>query len=187
MDDCSIFVYIDGNPTKGCWMDIDELTDDDDVREALAEAGVFDDLIPEDCDDMETARGAAATDYGGDILIADVEGFARPFLSQWGIFDWDNFKKWAEYLDRNKHVDEDALIAFFDWMSVNEDVDYFEEAYQGTHKSKEDWAESFMNDVYDIPSHLENYIDYARFARDCEMDGYYFAEVAGGVAVFRSH
>jgi len=193
MDDQLIFPYIDGIPTKGCWVKIDELTDWDDIRTAMAIDGVFDCKIPINTDDpedpdayrsLETARKLAAEQYGGDILVACTDGaLAGYFLSKHDGFELDEFKLWAEFLLRRDDIDEDVVVAYLSWTGTS--VDHFEESYSGTYKSKEDWAEGFISKLYSIPEGLENYIDYEKFVRDCEMSDYNFEKVSGGVAVFR--
>lgn len=70
----------------------------------------------------------------------------------------------------------------------NKDVSAFEDAYQGTYSSDEDWAESFLEEtgqLDSLPANLRYYFDYAAYARDCDLSGDIFtAEVSDGTAVF---
>lgn len=58
----------------------------------------------------------------------------------------------------------------------------FEENYQGEHASLEDYARTWLEDtdgLKDIPKHLKNYIDFAAYGRDCELEGSIFTITKG--------
>jgi len=48
----------------------------------------------------------------------------------------------------------------------------FQETYCGCYKSEEDWAYEYFNMYHEIPSHLQNYIDYGAYARELKVDHY---------------
>ena len=99
------FWYVDGEPTKGKWIDMDCIDSTDEVLEELAEAG----FIPRDED--------GEPEYGGDLLVADAEDLAKAFLGRHGTFDLDDFVEARDHCSRN-HVDEDAVVAYMDYESV---------------------------------------------------------------------
>lgn len=155
------FFYINGNPTEGAWIDLDDVCEWQDVRNALEqEAGMPD-------------------DYDGDILVADAEGLARPFMGSHGSFDFDQF------LDCRDHRAEDlAKIAYMDSRGSWDGED-FDERYQGEWNSEEDFAYHIVEECYDLAKTMGNlacYFDYQAFARDLFLgdytyqDGHVFSE-----------
>ena len=59
--------------------------------------------------------------------------------------------------------------------------------YQGTYDSEEDFAYELMNSCYEVPSYLEYYIDYEKFARDLFLCDYLSIEVDGKIHVFSNN
>lgn len=185
MSDSRAFFYVDGVPTKGCWVDIDSTTDMDDVCTALAAAGVFDEGISPD-DDRDEGRKTMAEQYDGDILVADAEGLAGEFLGSNGKFDLEELVCWLSFID-DRRYDEDAVVAYVSGFGTQyATTSGFEDCYCGTFDTSADWAAEAINDTYSVPKGLENYIDYDSFVRDCEQGGeYVFADTHHGqVAVF---
>ena len=84
------------------------------------------------------------------------------------------------------------FAAFFDYAasgsSVETCLEQFEDAYQGTFRSLEEWAEDHAESsgmLESIPENLRCYFDFERFARDCEINGDIFSvETEEGLAVF---
>lgn len=152
------FWYVDGEPCKGLWVDMDAIDSTDEVLDLLVESGF------------------CTEDYGGDLLVADAEGLAYQFISSYGCFDLDGF---AECRDHKG--DDDAKAAYMknigEWNSDN-----FDDAYQGEYESDEAFAEQLSDDIGmldEVPENLRCYFDFERFARDLmmdyfEVDGYYF-------------
>lgn len=170
-DDIRAFFYVDGIPTKGLWVDIDDFTDWDTVSEALAEGG----FIPRNEDDEP--------EYGGDVLCACYEG---PLIghfhgAQSDILDLDGLIECIDDCDRN-NIDYDNADAYISWAG-DWDVRRFQECFCGTWSSKVDYAESYVDDVMSIPQEIAPYFDYEKFANDLFID-YYFDDDTG--AVFRS-
>ena len=68
--------------------------------------------------------------------------------------------------------------------------EWIEDRYQGEYGSGAIWAEEFARDgCMEIPEWLDNYIDWERYARDCEMSGdlYFLSLGPGTVAVLWNH
>lgn len=161
----SAFFYVDGIPTKGKWIDLDLTDDTDEVLAELASA----EYIPTDEDGDPV--------YGGDLLVADVEGdLARAFYSSRSdTFDFDGFVEARDYCDSN-HVDEGAVAAYIDDRGCW-DKDDFEEAYCGEYDSEQAYAEQLVDEcgyLEQMPENLRWYFDYEKFARDLFISDYYF-------------
>jgi len=155
------FFYIDGIPTKGCWIDLDQVGAWEDIQLQLSE------LFP-----------SAVVD---EILCADVEGLAHHFYaSSCDSFDLD---AWVEFLAEKDgtHLSDEVINAYFENCGASSLSDV-EEAYQGEYNSDEDFAVQLLDDTGDlmsIPESLRSYFDYEKFSRDLMMDyfesnGHYF-------------
>ena len=156
------FWYVDGEPTKGKWIDMDGIDSTDEVLEELAEAG----LIPRDED--------GDPEYGGDLLVADAEGLAKAFLGRYGGFDLDDFVEARDHC-ASGHVDEDAVIAYIDYAGSWSKSD-FEESYNGTADSEAEFAEQFADDIgllESVPENLRYYFDFEKYGRDLFINDYY--------------
>jgi antirestriction protein len=156
--ECAFF-YVDGIPTKGVWLDLDDVDSWDKVRNELSQQGFI-------CDE-----------YGGDILVADIEGsLARCcYSSSFDLFDLDRFIEMQEDIARHG-FDSEAVAAFIGWYG-SWSLDSFESAYMGSYDSEEDFAQQYLDDsgtLDQIPESLRYYFDVERFARDLFMDGYYY-------------
>ena len=154
----SAFFYVDGIPTKGAWLDLDWVNSWDDVRDRLSRQGI-------------TPR-----DYGGDILVADIEGALAKccYSSSFDLFDLDQFISMQEEISRGG-FDSDAVAAFVGWYG-SWDGDAFESAYMGRYDSEEEYAQQYIDDtglLDSVPENLRYYFDVKSFARDLFMD-YYF-------------
>lgn len=122
---------------------------------------------------------------------------------EWAIHDYDfsgvslseyedieNLCALAEALD--EHDDPAAFIAFRECNDFNDVTDAlaaFNDAYQGTYGSLEDWAEQFAEEtglLDSIPENLRYYFDFEAYARDAEISGDILSlHMPGGlVAVF---
>jgi antirestriction protein len=154
------FFYIDGIPTKGVWVDLDQVGAWEDIKLQLSE------LFPSSNFD--------------EVLCADVEGLASHFYaSSCDGFDLDG---WLEFLEEKQFssLEEEVISAYFDNCGVSS-LDDVEEAYAGEHNSDEEFAVQLLDDTgeLDPSSMLGRYFDYEKFARDLmydyfEVDGHYF-------------
>jgi len=162
--DNQIFVYVDGDPLKGKWIDLDLVDGWDDIKEELAEGG----FIP------RNAEGEP--DYGGDMLVADYEGpLAKVCYGKYGTFDMDEFMA-----ARDSKVDQEIYAA---WVSHQcqhpSDPEQVLEDYIGEFESDEDMAANFIEDtgyLDEMPERLRYYFDYAKYANDMRLSGDFFKE-----------
>lgn len=151
------YYYVDGIPTKGCWVNLCQINDTDDVLAELVKAGV------------------TQHNYGGDLLAADVEGALSWafYSSQNDLLDLDGFVACRDECD-----DEEAAAAFIEWFG-SWDSNTFEDAYQGRYASEEAYAEHLIEEtgmLAEIPDHLQCYFNYGQFATDLFICDYYFAD-----------
>ncbi|WNO06012.1 antirestriction protein ArdA [Rhodoferax mekongensis] len=156
------FWYVDGEPTKGKWIDMDLIDSTDEVLEELAEAG----FIPRDED--------GGPEYGGDLLVADAEDLAKAFLGRHGTFDLDDFVEARDHCSRN-HVDEDAVVAYIS-MAGSWSKSDFEESYVGAYDNEQSYAEEYCDECMEVPEALQGYIDYEKLARDLFINDVYYSD-----------
>lgn len=156
-----VFFYVDGIPTKGRWIALEEIDSWADVHLTLQAAG----LVNEG--------------YGGDVLAADIEGALAScfYVSRYDLFDLPRYVEVSEEIERHD-LDRDAVAAFIDW-SGSFDLDSFGDSYMGKHSSEEAFAEQLVEDcgmLADIPEHVARYFDMEAFARDLFLGDYYMAD-----------
>jgi antirestriction protein len=151
------FFYIDGIPTKGTWVDLDESTTWEDIAAAIREK------IP----------GAVIDE----ILCADAEGLARHFLSRYDCFSLGEWQAWAEAAARS-YLDPEIVAAYCenlgDW--TEEAVSNAEDAYAGFFDNREDFAYDLAEQtgmLESVPDNLRYYFDFEKFARDLLMCDYF--------------
>jgi antirestriction protein len=87
------------------------------------------------------------------------------------------FKQWNE---EEMKIEEDQMEAFIDFLDNTHNtmesefepavVDNFFDCYLGEWDSIEDYVEEMFPQLYEIPVHLQNYIDYKAIARDWSHD-----------------
>lgn len=150
------FYYVDGIPTRGIWIDIDSTTTTGTVLKELTKAGV------------PRLSAAGVPKYGGDLLVADIEGdLVRAFYhSQIDMLDLPALVEVIEYCERN-HVDPDAAAAYVSdrgsWSASD-----FQDSYRGKADSELAYAEQLFDELYlhEVPERVRAYISYEKFARD---------------------
>jgi len=158
------FFYVDGDPAKGKWIDLDCIDDEDEILEELADAG----LIPRD-EDGEPV-------YGGDLLVADTIGtLAECFLNRCGSFDLDDFVEARDFTDYKYSPSSEAVAAYIGWLTIWNKSD-FQDKYQGEYDSEEDFLRKSASELFEIPDHLQGYIDYEAMARDYFVNDYHFVD-----------
>ena len=155
------FFCADGIPTKGIWIDLSEVAGWSDIQAALCEAKL------------------TGESYGGDILVADVEGpLARAcFSPRYDVFDLASYLELRDAVAKNC-FNPAAVIAFINWYGAW-DQEAFDSAYMGHWESESEFAEQLIVDtgtLSEVPEHLQCYFDIERFARDLFMGDYFFDE-----------
>lgn len=149
---CGTYGKYNSGSLEGMWIDLTTFFD-------------YDDFI-------EFCYNLHADEEDPELMFQDYENFPRELYSE-SCFDEDDFDtiiKYASFADR------DAVDAFLSCFSVDE-LDKFEDAYQGEFDSEEDFAYHIIDECYDIEQTMGNlsfYFDYEKFARDLFMCDYFF-------------
>lgn len=158
-DEDRAFFYVEGIPINGIWLDLADVDSWSDIQDALQRAG----LIGEG--------------YGGDILVADVEGGITQccYSSSYDLFDLNCYVELRDAVNQSG-FDRAAVAAFIGWYG-SWDADTFESAYMGHYDSEQAYAEQYIDEtgmLDEMPESLQCYFDYEAFARDLFMGDYYF-------------
>ncbi len=147
---------------QGEWLTASDYTDKEDFLKACAELH-SDEADPE-------------------LMFQDYEGIPKGMVSESSVEDalWE----WLE-LDE----DEQTLLAVYQ-EHVNQDgtIEEARDCFHGTFRTKEDYAEDYMESAGGLermPQNLRCYFDFEAYARDCELSGdVTFAEHEGEYWVF---
>ena len=124
-------------------------------------------------EELESIGVKAGTEYE-EFFITDYE-------NDWGVQvgeydDLDTLNDLAQQLqDVEDKGDENWLRAFME--AYSDDLQYALDHYEEgscfyPEMNLEEVAEELINECYDVPKGLENYIDYASYARDLSYDNY---------------
>lgn len=158
--DAAAFFYIDGIPTKGCWVDLDSTTTWDDIAAAIRQK-----YPSADCDE---------------ILCADAEGLAEEFLSAYDSFELKSFCEWMAAAEAC-HLWPEIVAAFCsnigNWTA--EGVQAAVDCYCGTFDSDEEFAEDLADQLGlldQVPENLRYYFDMGKWASDLLIDDYFVSE-----------
>lgn len=112
---------------------------------------------------------------------------------EWFVTDYEGFVNLGEYPSLENIETAAKLSGQYGWQAVAryyascQTLDEFEEAYNGTYDSEEDFAYELAHDIYSDEQlgQFEPYIDWEKFARDLFINDYFSEEVDGCVVVFR--
>ena len=149
---CGTYGKYNNGSLQGMWIDLTTFDD-------------YDEFI-EFCYDLH------ADEEDPELMFQDYENFPRELYSE-SCFDEDEFDtiiKYASFADR------DAVDAFLTCYSADE-LDKFDDAYQGEFDSEEDFARHIVDECYDLDKmlgSLSSYFDYSSFADDLFMCDYFF-------------
>ena len=149
---CGTYGKYNNGSLQGMWIDLTTFDD-------------YDEFI-EFCYDLH------ADEEDPELMFQDYENFPRELYSE-SCFDGDEFDtiiKYASFADR------DAVDAFLTCYSADE-LDKFDDAYQGEFDSEEDFARHIVDECYDLDKMLGNlsyYFDYDTFARDLFICDYFY-------------
>lgn len=142
----------------GAWLDLEDYSDADTFFEACRELHA-DEADPE-------------------LMFQDWENIPSGMISEshlnaeiWNWLDLDNDEKELLLVYR-EHIDQCATL------------EQAQDAYSGTYDSADDAAEDIFRQCNDIPTELENYIDWKAIARDMSYDGYVFCHHDGAIWTF---
>ena len=194
----SLSDYNAGN-LHGVWIDADQ--DEDAIQEEIA-AMLRESKHPNVMVECPDCEGAGAVLDGGEGPGSEVCSTCNgtgevPSAEEWAIHDAEGF----EGIEIGEHASIEDVVKHAKMLSEHDGAwaayvghvgahyateDGFRDAYRGEYSSPEEYAEELISDCYDTKSmgNLANYIDYEKFARDLEYDGYSFVPGGRGVYVF---
>lgn len=100
-----------------------------------------------------------------------------PDAEEWAIHDYElpfkiseyeSFESIAESVEwiESQHDEELAALVLSECQGDTSEAEKMMESYAGEFSSLRELGESRADDFLDIPSHLENYIDYEAYGRD---------------------
>jgi len=130
-------------------------------------------------------------------LIGQIDDFMDDFMAdsdkEWDDSDWKIVEFDEDYADPDDFTDLDEYAEYIEKCDEHgeayrlryEDIgeNNFEDEYSGCWASEEEFAQNFYEDCYDIPDHLERYIDWGAVAHDMMVD-YSVYEGNGGYHIF---
>ena len=122
---------------------------------------------------------ASPEEHSEEVAVHDSEGFGS-----YNVHEFDS----VELLCAIGNAIQEHGTLFADYLGhrgapkdadeVADAVREFEEQYQGSFRSLEDWAEQFLEDtgsLKEVPESLRPYIDVEKWARDAELGGDIFS------------
>jgi len=123
--------------------------------------------------------------FAEEYAIHDYEGFGSYGLGEYECIE--SVHEIACFIEEYPELAGELLNQF--GGDLEDARKAIEESYSGCHSSLADYAQELTEGTSEIPSHLENYIDYERMGRDMELGGdIYTIETAHDeVHVFWNH
>lgn len=151
---CGTYGKYNNGDISGMWVDVASFTDYEEFME-------FCERVHADEEDVE-------------LMFQDYEGFPYSWYSESGMGEeiFDRIKEFAA-LDNDKR---EAYEVYLNNHDSEATVEEFEENYQGHYDCPEDFAEQLYFELYEIPAHLENFIDWGAVWRNLDTAGDYFEE-----------
>lgn len=119
----------------------------------------------DECTDKYTYVGFSI--HSHDTYIADPEEF-------------DDLNKYAEYCEKVEEHGEAFVLRHADIGEHD-----FEDQYEGTWNTEEEFGEHMLDEFEDVPTRLISYIDMEKYTRDAMMD-YSSYEGSEGFHIFRN-
>lgn len=143
----------------GAWLDLTQYADKDEFLKACAE-------LHSDEEDRSGGRP--------EFMFQDHEGINEKFISESSISD-DFF----EFQTNTANFDDDKLAAYESFISVfgNDDISTFEESFEGSYNSEEDFTYQLVEDcgyLSNVPETVSRYFDYEKFSRDLFITDYHY-------------
>jgi hypothetical protein len=125
--------------------------------------GTIDAWVEEKCEELNDDLADGEDEYTFE------ESEVHEFDAEFGHpNDFDNLNDYGEYAE---NVEKFGEAFHLRWEDVG-DIDRraFENHYQGSHNTQEEWAESVYTDLYTIPDNLKGHINWESAARELAMD-----------------
>lgn len=121
---------------------------------------------------MEYIRNLHKDEADPEFMFQDIDN--ETLLPSRGEPDLYDIARFIDFLQLDE-VDRDILAGWVevnDWQceDVEEELEKAVDHHQGQFESMEDYAEELYRTCYDIPEHLENYIDWSAIARDLSYE-----------------
>ena len=137
----------------GDWLDLTQYADKDEFLKACFELH--------------------ADEEGPEFMFQDHEGINEKFISESSISD-DFF----EFQTNTEYFEDEKLEAFETFISVfnNDDISTFEDSYQSSFDSEEDFTYQYIDDcgyLSNVPDTIARYFDYEKFSRDLFMSDFH--------------
>lgn len=112
-----------------------------------------------------------------EYMFQDWEGIPKGLISE----SWISESVFELIQQADQINDFDAFIAFLEvsgYSLEDEDLGYllskYKDCYAGKYDSEEAYAESYVEQCYDLSDFMQTYFDYEKFAKDLFMGDYYF-------------
>ena len=155
---CGTYGKYNNGDISGAWVDVASFADYEEFME-------FCERVHADEEDVE-------------LMFQDYEGFPYSWYSESGMGEeiFDRIKDFAA-LDNDKR---EAYEAYLDNYDSEASVEDFTDCYQGHFDCPEDFAEQLYFELYEIPAHLESFIDWQAVWRNLDTSGDY-AEFDGHI------
>lgn len=125
-------------------------------------------------DFYEFCKRLHADEADPELMYQDFEGYPQIWYSECGI-DEARFDKIKEFANLSESEREAFEVYLNNWNS-EASVEDFAEHYQGHFEYPEDFAEQLYSECYEIPAHLESFIDWRAVWRNLSTGGDYFEE-----------
>ena len=149
--------YNDGN-LSGQWIDLTTFSDYDEFR--------------------NYCYALHADEEDPELMFQDYENFPSDYYDEcMGEDEFDKIQRYVEMCEKHKQEAVDAYLS----LTCGDDLDGFEEAYQGEWDSEEDFAQQLVEDCYcddfrGMSDLIRNNIDWRGIARDLFSDGYSYED-----------
>lgn len=150
----------------GAWLDLEKCSDRDEFYRVCAQLH---------CDESDP-----------ELMFQDWEDIPGKFISESSLAQ----NTWPDWVELDDDTRARCAMA---WEHVDESmtVEQVSNRYSGAFDSEEDWAYQFWDDtgmLKDLPEFAQNYINFASYARDCQMGGdVTFVREQGQVHVFMNN
>jgi antirestriction protein len=120
-------------------------------------------------EDFEAACQAFHGPGEHEFMYQDHEGIPDRFIGE-SYLDEEVWEKWVDLDDDDKEL----LEVYLEHIDSDGDLDKAKESFSGKFDDESDWAQQYWDDsgmLSEVPAHARNYIDFAQYAKDCQLGG----------------